>query len=396
MNKTTYNHDEVSKNIQGILVLIISYGLFCALVLGISDGNLIESKSLTIPFAGVNIPIDGFFIVAPIILLFLTFHLHVFVGQLNSEKCIKSGEILPFVFNIDTVYAKIITHLVFYWLSPIILVAFIWKASPLPERLYPVVAFSIVVFSLIIIFLNRNTQILKSTIVKYSIYSIAFVAVIGSCFYGLSEKSKLRSWDLQNANLSGLVLRDFDFNGANLVKSNLTKADLEGVNLNGADLSKSILVGADFERANLNNSRFFRVDAKDANFSAANLGNADFLQSDLRNTKFIGSFMHHANLQQTELEGANFQIANLNSVDFVAASLNGMDIRGADIRGARFGLFSSDIEGASLKSLDGAVVDDRTVYCENTIFNDFNPNNTVMTKIPCNVKNVVEYMNNKK
>jgi uncharacterized protein YjbI with pentapeptide repeats len=393
MKAITYSHDELSKKIQTMMIFMLGYGFFCLLLLITPDEVLLQKATLSVPLLPVSVSINDFFTGMPILLLLMTFHLHMYIGQWLDASPSDPEMPLPYSFNINTLYATVVTHLLFYWLPPLLLLGLVYKASVLAERVYPIVTFFVVSMALLCIFINRKTAIFNHKKMRL-LCCLLFMLVVTLCvFYGRTDGSKIRYWQLNNADLSHLQLRGFDFKNANLVKANLTGADVEGVDFEGANLSKATLDGADFERANLCGAELFRASAIDANFNYSHLCQSSFLQSRLNHATFVGASLLGANFQQTDLSNANLQIASLQDVDFFEAQLLNADLRGADIRGAIFGNIY-DAAGENPQTIFGAITDKRTVYCETTELGALKPDQIEITLIPCDVEDVVLYMNN--
>jgi tetratricopeptide (TPR) repeat protein len=92
--------------------------------------------------------------------------------------------------------------------------------------------------------------------------------------------------DLQEADLSGAVLRSDDLSGANLSGANLFRANLSGVNLSGANLSRAFLSGANLSGANLSRANLSRANLFRANLNGARLVEADLSDVDLSEADF--------------------------------------------------------------------------------------------------------------
>jgi hypothetical protein len=93
--------------------------------------------------------------------------------------------------------------------------------------------------------------------------------------------------DLRNVDLSGLLLRIFEFTEPpNLKRVFLTGSDLYKADLRGLDLRLSALAASDLRRANLQqadltSAGFYRADLRGTRLGKATLTHADFLGTDL-------------------------------------------------------------------------------------------------------------------
>jgi len=127
------------------------------------------------------------------------------------------------------------------------------------------------------------------------------------------------------------------------------RSDLSGAWLSGAQLSGTTLQQVIFAGAHLN----------DADLSYADLTNSDFSGADLNHARLWGSILHNAKFAGAKLTGANFLQSyiirsrqgapvgdprgflglhppNLMEVNFEGTDLFGVNLRGAEMTGARF------------------------------------------------------------
>ncbi|MDQ0588981.1 DUF2169 family type VI secretion system accessory protein [Variovorax paradoxus] len=204
------------------------------------------------------------------------------------------------------------------------------------------------------------------------------------------EGAWLESVNLCNANLSGA-----DFSGAVLAhanlegviaigtkfrKANLGKARLAGGVFDGADFSEAMLMHcafagtqmrraifaktnllettwgrADWEGAQLAGQTFYKVDLKGMRFPGADLSACNFLESDLSGVDMQAAKIELATFATCRLDGANLKMAQCaGTVAVKDSSLTGADLSGANLRTFNFG--ASDMRGAKLfrATLDGA------------------------------------------
>ena len=74
--------------------------------------------------------------------------------------------------------------------------------------------------------------------------------------------------------------------------------------LTGANFEKAELDGVNFENANLTGANFKGADIERSNFKNANLTNADFEDADLEEANLQGAIIKGTNFKNTELEYA--------------------------------------------------------------------------------------------
>lgn len=123
--------------------------------------------------------------------------------------------------------------------------------------------------------------------------------------------------ELENANLSGVLLDAADFESALL-----TQADLSGATLVKADLPNALLRWASL---------------RDADLSYADLEGAELSGADLSRVNFTGAILMGAYVNgETELSGANFADALLHGFKIVGADLSGADLSAARVEGAEY------------------------------------------------------------
>lgn len=151
---------------------------------------------------------------------------------------------------------------------------------------------------------------------------------------------------MAGADFRGADLRGIDFRGMNLSRCDFRGADLSGAQLDGAFL-------------------------RDANFEGANLSDVDFRE--FSNLGFhLGRNVPGVRFQRSNFEGvfvgrgllgADFREANLRNAVIYALNTEGMDIRGADLRGARFAYTDGDHNDPTLTyddALASLIYDDMT------------------------------------
>jgi hypothetical protein len=131
------------------------------------------------------------------------------------------------------------------------------------------------------------------------------------------EQTRWFKGELENVNLSGVLLDGCNFEGATL-----TYGDLRGVILVGADLPAASLRWADLCGADLS-----YTDLEDVDLSGARLSDA----------KLIGAILTGAYADgETELSGVNFTKADLRGFSIAGADLSRADISKASVEGATY------------------------------------------------------------
>jgi uncharacterized protein YjbI with pentapeptide repeats len=219
--------------------------------------------------------------------------------------------------------------------------------------------------------------------------------------------------DLQDQDLSGMVLGAVAWDGVNLSRANLQNINLRGANLHGAnlagadleraDLSDADLTGADLSGTNLNSANLretrladvlvdertvftggsqfvpqilrdgagrvsvpLQTGLQDLDLRGVNLQNADMQNADLRQVFLSGARLDRANLSRSDLSGARFSMpftyndviyepaqmreAQLQEASLVTATLRGVDLQRANLRSVK--AVGADFQGSDLSFAD--------------------------------------------
>lgn len=193
----------------------------------------------------------------------------------------------------------------------------------------------------------------------------------------IEEQIKSGHKDFTDKSLNGLDLSGMDLSGAIFRAARLDKTKLAGARLQGAILDQAWAMGADFSGADLTRASLFSAQMQNSNFDDADLSGTriigDFSGSHMHKTKFIKADLSadmknqsmglmHAAMRSVDLQGADFDGANLARVDFSFAKLGGANFANADLTGANAS--GADFRGAifgdtDLKDCDvsGAMID---------------------------------------
>lgn len=313
-------HDEISKAINKLLLILIGFCFFCALSLGASDNSLLASDAtITLPFANAKISFVSFLIIAPLVLAAFSFYLHIFAGYwiaLSRQRPSPAGaEIphteLPFVFNLQSRTANWLSKFLFYWLVPVVLGVFAWKALPRPEG--PVLVSLTSAFIAVFLFLQLRRRSDRTHTRMLWLALLCSIFITGAMFLAFLEGEPLLSRQLH--------LRD----------AVLNRQDLRGLNLVGADLEGAELFEARLEDANLAGAHLSDAELKQAYLMSARLEGAELMSADLE-----GAHLEYADLSHTRLYSAYLARADLAYANLSDAHLNSAHLEGADLRYANY------------------------------------------------------------
>jgi hypothetical protein len=74
-------HDEISKALNKLLLVLIGFCFFCGIALATPDRSLLASDAtITLPLAETDISFASFLLIGPLVLTALSFYLHIFAG----------------------------------------------------------------------------------------------------------------------------------------------------------------------------------------------------------------------------------------------------------------------------------------------------------------------------
>lgn len=276
------------------MLTLIAFCFFCAMSVAQPDRMLFGNQTIAIPIGQTVVGFNAFMLVAPITLLGLTTYLHVFLGHARRMEQIPEADRIPALFNMDAGLGSIATYVIFYWLTPLMIAGFAWKAAL--RGIGPALYLGALVTALGLLWLQLRrglgTERKGLRVALWLVFAV-MVALAAECLLWFIDRDAsfvtrslrdARSWDLRGEDLSGLTLRS----------SNLRRAQLDGANLEGTDLTEVILRGADLSRTNLQGAVLSRADltgakVKDTRLDCAflgeaNLAGASFIRTDLTYT----------------------------------------------------------------------------------------------------------------
>ncbi len=124
-----------------------------------------------------------------------------------------------------------------------------------------------------------------------------------------------------------------------------------GAGLQGRSLQGAVLMAVDMRKAQLHGAQLQGANLNDAQLQGANLSDAQLQGANLYNAQLQG-----ANLIGAQLQGANLNIARLQGANLYIAQLQGANLRYAQLQGTY--LYSAQLQGANLNTaqLQGAIL----------------------------------------
>lgn len=276
-------HDEMSKTIRRVFYTLVSASLFCVVAVtstpDIEILTMTMETAVTLPMLNYAMGLEAFLLVGPIVLIALAVYLHIFVGQHRRLEIAQESS-HPMLPNFNDRTPRLAVYLIFYWMVPVTLAVFAWKASPRPVGPYLGCLAVGVAFVMFMLQCRRCRR-------EWRTWALLFPAAAFILFsLGTYVTTIHRKLDLSRVDLSWTDLRAVNLSGARLSGVNLCKADLFE-----ADLSDAILF--------------------DANLSGAKLVFADLSGSKLLKANLIGAELGSADLSEADLSGADLSAANL-------------------------------------------------------------------------------------
>ena len=277
---------DASATIQKLIFGILGAAVFCVTTLGKSDKELLTNEAeIAVPFTGVKIDYAGFLFVAPLVLIVFNAYLQLFIERWFRIRLTYSAESVAYFFNMRTPVAGIMTHFLFYWVVPVALVAFMFKALPHPWTV-PVIWVGSCGILMNLGLLVRRTLGKHRLSITLLYWTLAGFVVYLAC---------AATFDAGGGPLQRVIqLYKADLSGREIIGFHLDRADMRRVKLPGADLRCSSLTGANVIRGNLRESNLYR-----ANFAGAIL-----LSADLRGAALLKANFSGANLGSADLSGA--------------------------------------------------------------------------------------------
>ncbi len=314
--------DETFQIIRRTMFTLLGYCLFCWLTLGAPDVKLIDASAvITVPFANVDISYSAFLVVGPLLVIAIWSYLQIYVGiwsHIRREK--KFGSSLPFLFNLKGFFPKYFSEFLLYWIGPITVGLFAWKALPRPEAAYLIVlcaALFGVMFWLGICRRQTPRDLLKGLGGWFGLLCAFSMIVWFPYIFGhagfinrtlvlpstILKDKDLRNINFYKADLWNAVLTDSNLSSSMLANANLTETDLTGAVLIDAQMMFTDMTGADLTNADLSGATLIKATLKYADLTQANLKNANLKYADLTDADLRNANLDNANLTDANLAG---------------------------------------------------------------------------------------------
>jgi uncharacterized protein YjbI with pentapeptide repeats len=372
---------------------------------------LLMRKSIGLPLLNAEIPLDGFYFLAPLFLVFL--HLHVllltyllqrkierYVEEPNEDEketdlffsslplSVMLGQghpgvirlllllLLTLVTVIMPVSLLVATQIVFL---PSRSLVTIWHAGLIALDVWLVWYFARRIRSSRVHVLEElgrarprfaRERTLSLHIVLGCTLLIAITATAGiflDARIRKVERFRFASLLFPGLSLTDQVLLAKEPSIGEASPDNVEGLKLTARNLRQADFYNAKLINADFRGADLTNAVFRKADLRGANFSPYRERTWAMVESSvereavLRELDLREAQLDRAKLPRADLRGAQLDDADLRGADLSGANLEGAHLRNADLRGAD--LTSARLVGADLwrAKLEGAKLQDADI-----------------------------------
>ena len=408
----------ISESARKIFLAVLAACLYCWLTIATTtDVNLITNRaSSPLPIIQTAIPIVGFYVVAPLLVLCVYFYFHFYLQKLWEElgslpAVFPDGRPLhakvdPWLLN-DLVRAHLpklnvdrpflsyfqlwISVLLAWWVVPITMFLF-WgrylrRHEPIGTTFHVVLLVissvaAVCLYQLAVATLQgteRNKFEWKLALRSRRGYQIAAFAVVAGVLFGLVSWGAIwgvpygkEIWDTRQSKFGPArgprtwVPVSMAFVGyppfANLDGEEVSQRNsVLGARLRNANLRYSSAQGAFLGRADLQGAEL-----SGANLSGANLQGAKLNFGDFSGARLVGADLTNAELAEVNFSQADMAGAHLSGADLrfstLGADLQQADLSSADLR--RANLSGANLMGANLRNakLAGANLQQASVY----------------------------------
>lgn len=354
-----------SKTAHATTAFIAYAGLLVYLslaVLSISDRQFIISKTVLLPILNWEIPLNGFFIAAPVMAMLLYLGLQIYVHKvLAFHEYWKSG--------LSGKLFKSLSALVLWGVLPLflILVAFTYVKTHEPVMSYVIGATPIFGALVILGFWRKHKPFgLAKSFMRKMVRIIPFLLVIGVEIVLLAFLIPWAQEGLFPKHFGGgldPVFRPIfcvNLSHQRLVtgpadnQKDLLRGNFEGIHLEGARLRYGLLKRANLRNAFMRNSDAAFAVLEEADLSHADLFQVNFWNANLRRVNFFkadlfGAFFREADVRGANLKETNLRFSRLFLANFQEADLSSIDARGADFWTVDFG--GANLSRANLQGL---------------------------------------------
>jgi Pentapeptide repeats (8 copies) len=263
--------DETATQVTRVGLTFVGTAAFCLLSLLSPDSALLGgSEKINVPLAG-PVSFFGFMLLGPAVLIALRVYLQIYVEHSDRlDRLARSMSVVraPTLVPLRNSLIRLFSGLTFYFLLPVTMLLFAWKAAVFPAwgaALFAVAA--AVIASHVMLPFSRFSWRSRGLL------SVGAAIIAAGVMLGFGPPH--RPPDLFRANLSGQYLVDEDLRKAMLIHANLRDANLSRANLSDAWLALANLSGADLSDANLRGALLTWANLSGADLSRVNMAGAN-------------------------------------------------------------------------------------------------------------------------
>jgi len=397
------NIAEASRNASKIYFLYLGSVAYCALtVFSTTDRQIILNEKARLPIVNLDVSLNGFFWLSPIIVLLIFTYFQLYLHRLKGLTAdlrenyaqIEKRRLYPWLLNIAEDQEpgmigalQVIAAKFTLWMSlPILLSlnAFFYTKKHEPVLSYIVGLISVAGTVIVLWFwwmYDRKQWRKTTTGLIINSVAVAFIlAFQASLLFWLIPFARegapykdeiIPSWegiyykrdftysmyrwlrslvcvDLSYQKLIVEPEKDKDYSG--LYWGNLKNAHLEGANLKNSILKRCDMRGVQLQRTDISDAVLQGANLSGANLEEAYLGRANLEGANLRVANLGSAILSEANLKGTILIKANLGEAYFEGADFSSADLMVAGLYKAQLQ--RANLHAANLEGANLEEAD--------------------------------------------
>ena len=93
-------HDHLSRDIRVTGLTLLAYSIFCFVTLSQVD-EIIKTRNVEIPLADFPVKFSSFLAAGPLVLIIITFYLHLFIWEWERIRSVTPEKKLPVTFNME-------------------------------------------------------------------------------------------------------------------------------------------------------------------------------------------------------------------------------------------------------------------------------------------------------
>ena len=396
--------EQISRNARTIMFSMLLACVYTWLTIATTADPLLLTNSISspLPIIRTEIPIAGFFWVAPLILLGLYFYFHIYLQRLwetlaDLPAVFPDGSRLekrayPWLLNglVTSQFKRLrisrqqfsrlqtgLSILLGWWTVPVTLLALWLRYLPRHDWLGTTLhaTLSIAAIGAGILFYRTATATLRREIkplLLWKQYLVdvrgvkrgAFILAMGVVLFGISFGA-IRGIPYNTdhaANISAVdprlwVPRLIEALGTgtfvDFIEENISTKPVSWVEKNGDQSNLGLIKGARLKNAYLAYARARSAFLVKADLRQANLYGADLSDADLRLAKLQDANLNYANLSRAllagvKLKGTSLQGVKLANYDFYSVNFKAIDLKGAYLQNIR--LDRANLQGASFEN----------------------------------------------